>query len=192
MKFTIENPDLFLGKLKNIYTKMDTAYSKASDHYGFECKGCRDNCCLTRFFHHTFLEYEYIKKGFSLLDDKIKEDAKNKAAEVCRKTLEIQEKNGEIRLMCPLNKNGLCLIYEYRPMICRLHGIAHELRRPGQKPAYGPGCREFTNQTKAMNYFRFDRTPFYIEMSGLENELKKSAGINEKIKMTIAEMIETF
>jgi len=36
---------------------------------------------------------------------------------------------------------------------------------------------------------KFDRTPFYIRMAELENELKKEAGITQKLKMTIAEML---
>jgi len=182
----------FLEQLEKIYIKMDAAYNNASAHYGFECKGCRDNCCLTRFFHHTFLEYEYVKKGFFLLEPEIRADVKKTALDVCRKTSELQKENREIRLMCPLNYKGLCLIYEYRPMICRLHGIAHELHRPQNIIVHSPGCEAFTDHTEGMNYYKFDRTPFYIEMAGLENELKKTAGINQKIKMTIAEMIETF
>lgn len=191
MKFEMENIAPFLEQLKKIYDKMDSAYNKASAHYGFECNGCKDNCCLTRFFHHTFLEYEYVKKGYFLLEPEIRADVKKTALAVCRKTSELQRENRDIRLMCPLNYKDLCLIYEYRPMICRLHGIAHELHRP-QNIVHSPGCEAFTDHTKGMDYYKFDRTPFYIEMAGLENELKKTAGINKKIKMTIAEMIGTF
>ncbi|QTA79416.1 Uncharacterized protein dnl_16860 [Desulfonema limicola] len=191
MKIEIENPDPFLEQLKKVYIKMDAAYNNAAAHYGFECRGCPDNCCLTRFFHHTVLEYAYVKKGFFLLKPEIQEDVKKSASDVCRKTSELQKENKEIRLMCPLNFKGLCQIYEYRPMICRLHGIAHELHWSG-KITYGPGCGAFTDHTKGMNYYKFDRTPFYIEIADLENELKKRAGIASKIKMTIAEMIETF
>ena len=191
MKHKMEIPAFFLEQLKKIYIKMDKAYNNASAHYGFECRGCQDNCCMTRFFHHTFLEYEYVKKGYYLLKPEIRAEVKKTALEVCRKTSELQKENKEIRLMCPLNFNSLCLIYEYRPMICRLHGIAHELHK-AQNIVHSPGCGAFTDHTRGMSYYKFDRTPFYFEMAGLENKLKQAVRINQKIKMTIAEMIESF
>ena len=38
-------------------------------------------------------------------------------------------------------------------------------------------------------YYKYDRTPFYLEMAKLENEFKQAAGLDSRIKMTIAEMI---
>ncbi len=43
---------------------MDLKYKEAADYYGFDCTGCEDNCCFTRFFHHTLLEYLYIMEGY--------------------------------------------------------------------------------------------------------------------------------
>ncbi len=74
-------------------------------------------------------------------------------------------------------------------MICRLHGIPHELQKAGHRVMYSPGCDAFTKQIKAKEYYKFDRTPFYIKMAELENELKKAAGITQKLKMTVAEML---
>jgi hypothetical protein len=38
-------------------------------------------------------------------------------------------------------------------------------------------------------YAAMDRTPFYLEVAKLENELRGVLGTEHKIKMTIAEMI---
>jgi len=46
----------FIDRLKQIYTAMDRAYDRAADPYGFTCDGCADNCCRTRFYHHTVIE----------------------------------------------------------------------------------------------------------------------------------------
>ena len=58
----IEAP--FIERLKTLYADMDAAYQAAADHYGFHCDGCLDNCCLTRFYHHTHLEYLILRQGF--------------------------------------------------------------------------------------------------------------------------------
>ena len=181
-----------LDRLKTIFEKMDRMYDKTARQYGFHCTGCKDNCCLTRFYHHTHLEYVYVREGFHALTPEIQKRVKKQAVQICQDSAELEKQNRPIRLMCPLNKKELCLIYTHRPMICRLHGIAHELRRPGQPPVYGPGCEAFSLQTQNQDYIPFDRTPFYIEMAAAEKAFKEESGMNEKIKMTIAEMVVSF
>ena len=179
----------FSDKLKIIFDAMDERYKKAADYYGFNCTGCRDNCCRSLFFHHTLLEYLYIIKGYNELDNTNRITVTNRAQVVCRETDKAIKKNTTVRQMCPLNSDGLCLIYDYRPMICRLHGIPHELKKPGQNAVYGSGCDAFITQCKDKDYFKFDRTPFYMEMARLENDLKQAAGITIKLKMTVARML---
>jgi len=76
-------------------------------------------------------------------------------------------------------------------MICRLHGIPHELKRPGQNPVYGPGCGAFDRRCGGKGYLKFDRTPFYRDMAMLEQEVKQTLGVAGKFRMTVAEMILT-
>ncbi len=176
----------FLSRLQGIYSAMDQKYSEAADYYGFHCQGCEDNCCLTRFYHHTFLEYIYILKGFETLDAETQQNIRQKSLEVSKKM------NAESRLMCPLNAEGLCVLYAYRPMICRLHGISHELHKPGQHtPIFSPGCEVFTKLAEGKSYFKFDRTPFYMEMARLEAELKQTLAVTQKLKMTVAQMLSS-
>ena len=182
----------FLNRLKTIYAAMDSKYHEAADYYGFKCTGCEDNCCLTRFYHHTLLEYSYILKGFATLDKEKQTQIKQRAAKVCRKTALADEKGEAVRLMCPLNFDGLCLLYAFRPMICRLFGIAHELQQPGMGIIRLPGGEACSKQILDKSYFKFDRTPFFIEMAMLEKEFKHAVGVNQKFKMTVAQMLETF
>jgi len=168
---------------------MDQKYKEAAEYYGFYCEGCEDNCCRARFYHHSLLEYLYIIEGCPTLSQDKQIKIKNKALEVCRQTDADEKKGLTVRRMCPLNFGGLCILYHYRPMICRLHGIPHELHKPGQKITYGPGCDMFKKRCRKKNDYKFDRTPFYIEMAGLENELRQAVGFLKKLKMTVAQMI---
>lgn len=182
----------FLNRLKILFAKMDQKCKEAANFYGFNCTGCKDNCCLTRFYHHTLLEYIYIAEGCKTLSPEQQIQIQSRAKEVCRQTASAQGNQGEmisIKQMCPLNLNGLCILYDYRPMICRLHGIPHELQKSGQGTNYGAGCDTFTKQCKDKGYFKFDRTPFYYEMAELEKQLKQAACFTQKIKMTVAQII---
>jgi Fe-S-cluster containining protein len=183
---------VFLDRLREIFDAMDRAYNEAEEYYQFFCSGCTDSCCLTRFYHHTFLEYFYLLTGYQATAKEKQNAIRKKAATVCRKTAAEGQQAIHVRHMCPLNFDGLCSLYAYRPMICRMHGIAHELHQPGKAVSYAPGCHVFTKQCGHKEYHPFDRTPFYIELAKLEKEFKQDSGIDAKIKMTIAEMVMQF
>ncbi len=176
-------------KVRALYAAMDERYTAAATHYGFHCTGCEENCCLTRFHHHTFLEYLYLLEGYRGLEPERQRDIREKASDVCERTAEADVKGLPVRLMCPLNSDGLCLLYAYRPMICRLHGLPFELHRPGGNVINSSGCDAFTVQCGEKAYFQMDRTPFYREMAMLEQEVREALGVTRKLKMTIAEML---
>ena len=182
----------FLKRLKKLFEFMDQKYQEAADYYGFNCKGCEDNCCLTRFYHYTLVEYLYLKEGFYCLENKKQVEVKQRSLAVCRKADEADMKGKLVKQMCPLNFENLCVLYPYRPMICRLHGIPHELQRAGQGIFNSPGCSTFSLQHHEIKRFKFDRTPFYMQMAALEKEMKQAVGMTQKIKMTVAQMIVTF
>jgi Fe-S-cluster containining protein len=181
--------DEFFNRLQAVFAQMDRKYDEIAASYGFECRGCEDNCCQTRFYHHTYLEYLFVGLGFDKLDAAERSIILNRAVDVCRQAELADQKGAPVRSMCPLNLNGMCSIYDFRPMICRMHGIPHELRKPGQSAVRGPGCGDFDLQCPDASYVPFDRTPFYFEMAKLENEFKAAAGISGRIKLTIAEML---
>ena len=179
----------FLDRLKQIYAAMDQAYNRAADYYNFACHGCRDSCCRSRFYHHTLIEYDYLIKGLKTLNPEKRKELTTRARRVVDETARADQGGTAVRIMCPLNFDELCILYSYRPMICRLHGIPHELQKPGQKPFYGPGCDTFDHRCSHMDYFKFDRTPFYRQLAMLEQDVRQTLGFDEKIKMTVAEMI---
>jgi hypothetical protein len=99
---------------------------------------------------------------------------------------------GEVRrVMCPLNQDGLCMLYEYRLMICRLHGVPYRMRRPDGTETRGIGCHkvDWDMSDERAAACICDRTGLYRELSKIEIELRQQLGFGHRIKKTIAEMI---
>ena len=175
-----------LIKIRELLDRMEQAYSITAAQMGFNCRGCRDNCCRSLFFHHTVAEFFWLQSGMSLLPQ-IRQ-AKIKARASDQTALDIRPGD---KILCPLNESGRCILYPYRPMICRLHGIPHELRRPDGQRLTGPGCDDFYRQTNPAKSLRFDRTPWYAALAQLEKKLRREIGHEGKINMTIAQMLTT-
>jgi hypothetical protein len=72
-------------------------------------------------------------------------------------------------------------------MICRLHGLPHELNRPEYQPVKSPGCHAGLFSDKP--YIKFDRTPFYIKMAQIEADYRKEIKMRGKIKESVAQML---
>jgi len=174
----------FLDRIARLYADMDDMYRRVSDQYGFHCQGCKDNCCRSTFYHHTVLESLYLMKGFEQMD-------KDRQAVVVKRAqvVSLYPRAGHF---CPLCQEERCLLYTYRPMICRLHGIAHEVRRPDGAVSYGPGCEQFEAVTQGQSYVVFDRTEFYWALSRLEKEARECLGVTKRIKMTVSQMVTAF
>lgn len=171
----------FFKKLDRLYNKMDIAFDKAASHYGFKCNGCEDNCCKSFFYHHTFIEKDYLLSQANEFTPNIKSSLK--------KSAELYLDNIENKPLCPLNQDGLCSLYKVRPMICRLHGIPHHLNIPGRAIKESPGCDAGASFFNSASYFSFDRIPFYKEMTEIEKEYRHKFALNGKIKQTIAHML---
>jgi Fe-S-cluster containining protein len=181
-----------LDRLAALFQQMDQAYAAVADQYGFHCKGCQDNCCQTRFYHHTLIEYLYLLEGVRQLDRATWQAVRSQALSVIDQMAQADRQGKAPRIMCPLNQDGLCLVYDHRPMICRLHGIPHELHRPNGSVQKNPGCDAFFEQCREhgkSDYIPFDRTPLYRSMAMLERTLRSQTGFQEKIKLTIAQML---
>lgn len=174
----------FLERLETLFAVMDQKYRQVAEQYGFHCQGCKDNCCRTTFYHHTLLEYLFLQEGFEQIDMDQQATIYEKA-----QTVSSQPVKG---LFCPLCRDGRCLLYVHRPMICRLHGIAHEIHRPDRAVGYGPGCAAFETAAKGKPYIVFDRTEFYWELSRLEKEARGAFGMTQRVKMTISQMVTDF
>jgi hypothetical protein len=181
----------FLDRLRRLFAEMDAAYARAAAAAGFECRGCEESCCRSLFHHHTFLEALYLREGLRSLAPGERQELLAAARAVAEAQTAPVAEAGLPRPMCPLNLAGRCRLYGHRPMICRLHGVAHELHPPGGRPAViGAGCREFERCREAARPAeRFDRTPFYARLAALESEFREAEGARRRIKLTVAEML---
>ncbi len=180
-----------IEKIRRLYSEMDKAYNEAVSYYGFECSGCNENCCEERFYHYTLIENIYLIEGFKTLDVETRKDLVVTSEEVIHIYGLHDLKAIVRRVMCPLNLNGLCILYEYRPMICRLHGIPHVIKRPGQPEQSGPGCHKFNEDIMPKNlpYLDFDRTIFYSKMAAIEIEVRRVLDFKGRYRKTVAGMI---
>jgi Fe-S-cluster containining protein len=175
----------FIGRLRRLYARMDAAYEAAAAACGFVCTGCEENCCRTRFHHHTLLEYIGLREAF----ERLPPDAQAQSLHLAEAWRAAQIGGGDARPLCPLNREGRCILYADRPMICRLHGLPHELRRPGMPGQLSPGCREFDRRCGGQAHQRFDRTPLYAELARLETGFQQALGVYRRFKHTIADML---
>ncbi|HSV93727.1 MAG TPA: hypothetical protein VLH81_11650 [Desulfobacterales bacterium] len=180
----------FLGRLRQLFAEMDAAYASAAAAAGFDCRGCEESCCRSVFHHHTFIEALLLREGLQSLTPGEREEVLSAARTVADAQAASAGGSAALRPMCPLNLAGRCRFYEVRPMICRLHGVAHELHPPGRPVVIGPGCAEYERcRGSARAGERFDRTPFYARLAALESEFRAAEGLSRRIKLTIAEML---
>lgn len=173
----------FFDRLSRIYADMDRAYRQTADFYNFECHGCDDNCCRSLFYHHTLIECLYLAKGALELPCHLNEDVIRRA-----KILLDKDQRG----MCPLNAEEKCLIYAFRPMICRLHGLPHQIALADRPPTQNPGCVEFDRLCASQPGHLLDRTPHYLALAGLEQDTRRHFAYSQRIKMTISQILMTF
>lgn len=74
--------------------------------------GC-SSCCETGDYPLSQKELEFLMQGFINLDDKTKIVVQNNIKNI---------KKGSV---CPFLIDKKCSIYPYRPIICRVHGLAY-------------------------------------------------------------------
>ena len=175
--------EAYLERLRRLFADMDAAYERAAAAAGFDCRGCEESCCRTVFHHHTFIEAFYLREGLRALPPRERD-------EILAAARLVAAAEPGARPMCPLNTGGRCRLYAHRPMICRLHGVAHEMHPPGRPVVIGAGCQEYERcRGAARQGERFDRTPLYARLAALESDFREAEGLRRRIKLTIAEIL---
>ena len=181
-----------LFRLAALYEEMDAAYSAVAQNYGFLCRGCEDNCCRTRFYHHTVIEAAGLLTGYRGLPESQRTFGIERAHAYCQALKASARHDRPLRHLCPLNIDDRCLLYRQRPMICRLHGIPHIMRHPMRGLITGTGCHMFEASCNQTAGHTLDRTPLYTAMAALEKSLRQASGIESPVRLTVAEMILVF
>jgi Fe-S-cluster containining protein len=183
--------DDFSRKMEKLYNEMQKAYDDVAGHYdSFSCKGCTDNCCTQRFFHHTLAEYRYLKEGLmeALKTDPYLVRQMLIKARIVTDTYTREKVLGDIvPLMCPVNLEGLCRLYKHRPMICRLHGLPHRFKKPDGSEERGTGCARFEGAHKTD--WTVNRSKLYTGLAAMEADVRRTSGFRGRYSLTTAEML---
>ncbi len=184
-----------IWQLETIYEKLEWLYRETAEKLHFTCHGCSDNCCDSYFQHHTYLEWAYLDLGLKTFPEEKRKTIRNRALDY-QERCKLAEKRGERpQVMCPLNEDGLCIIYRYRLLVCRTHGVPATMTRPDGRQLAFPGCfrcqekiqKRFIHQSQAPHV---ERTPLLQQLARLENELlDNKRHVYPRVKMTIADMI---
>lgn len=102
---------MHLSNYHNLVKKIDQFCQKIADRYpeSIACKKGCSNCCS----HISVFPVEALALNMAMksLSSEIQGKIRLRAKSATR--------NGE----CPLMENGACLMYIYRPVICRTHGL---------------------------------------------------------------------
>ena len=98
----------FLRTIDNKIEKYFTLYNE----YIFCKRGCTF-CCENGDYPLSQLELEYLMQGYIALDNNIKIQVQN--------NIKNMQKGGK----CPFLIKNECSVYNYRPIICRVHGLAY-------------------------------------------------------------------
>jgi hypothetical protein len=181
----------FARLVAELYHDMEAAYDRTAKALDFSCTGCPDNCCDSYFQHHTYTEWAYLWQGLKTLEEPRLQHISEKAARYVVESEAALARGEQPIIMCPLNSAGLCSLYSYRLMICRLHGVPATFTRPdGQKLDF-PGCFRCQEITAAESAVPpLDRTQFFRRLVELEMALLGLRRRNApKVKLTIAQMI---
>ncbi len=179
----------YLEELFEVYREIDTEYEKIASEYGFGCSGCEDNCCNTVFYHYTLIEYFALLEGFDNLPPETQKKSIERARDYVQQLNRYRMREEELKIMCPLNYDGLCSVYEHRPLICRVHGLPGMLQHPKKGKQLFSGCKRFEQQHKILEEKRIDRTPYYTQIATIETRLRQDMDYMLKFRKTVAEMI---
>lgn len=188
-------PEHLVRRIAGIYGRMEEDYNKVAAALNFSCAGCPDNCCDSYFLHHTYAEWAYLWRGLRELDRETFENVQARAKDYQKRCRSAETRGERPQIMCPLNENGLCILYDYRMLVCRTHGVPARMRRPDGRVLQFPGCfrcQEVVGEREktGLKTPSVERTALFTELAKVEEEcLGYRRQLYPKVRMTIADMI---
>ena len=151
---------------------------------------CRIRCCDC--CHAVFglfpIEAAYINYHFNRLDRKVRRDVMKRAEKAegemikAKDSLKVFEEDpkmkvyglGKQRVKCPLlSDKEECVLYEHRPIICRIYGVPYSLHKEKKEIAYVCGISGFEAQA---SYPTVKLDNLYQKLVILSIEMLKEAG----------------
>jgi Fe-S-cluster containining protein len=186
--------DTQLRELEDIYQKLQQEYERVAEFLNFSCNGCPDNCCDSYFLHHTYAEWAHLWLGIRKLAPERQQLLVTRAKnylEQCQLDLSAGKRP---QIMCPLNEEGLCVLYQHRLLVCRTHGVPASMTRPDGQTLRFPGCfrcQEIVDvRDKLAQAPHVERTGLLQKLALLENQLlDNKRHLVPRVKKTIAEML---
>jgi len=114
--------------LENFNKKLDEYFNSQKEF--LKCKAGCSICCENSYYPVSEFEYKYMKIGIDKNFNAIqKESLNNKAVQIIkerRKFTKINSNALDFFYECPFLINNSCSIYNYRGLICRLHGLIYK------------------------------------------------------------------
>jgi len=133
--------DIYFQKYQNLIKGVDQLFNKMKDDYPQEVK-CDQGCteCCYAMFDLSLVEALYLNDKFNRLDQDLKNsifinaDKTDRQITTIKKQLykehqqgtdelEILKMASRVKSRCPLLVEDRCVLYEHRPITCRLYGI---------------------------------------------------------------------
>lgn len=130
------------SQLNQVSEMINSYFARQKDY--IKCKRGCSLCCSNSYYPASELEWRYLKKGienyFSNADI---EELHKKVWQIHKDRQEFTKQNAnsdDFSYVCPFLKNNECSIYEYRPLVCRAHGLI--IKDPASQSAKGslPYC----------------------------------------------------
>ena len=181
-------------ELEEIYQKLQQEYERVAGVLDFSCSGCPDNCCDSYFLHHTYAEWAHLWIGVRQLEPERQQALIARAKSYLLQCARDLQAGQRPQVMCPLNDEGLCVLYQHRLLVCRTHGVPATMTRPDGQTLRFPGCFRCqdivdgrgTQETSP----HVERTFLLRKLALLENELlTNKRHLMPKVRITIAEML---
>lgn len=183
-----------LARLETIYDSLQREYERVAEALVFSCRDCPDNCCDSYFLHHTYVEWAYLWIGLRQLPEKQLERLLVRARRYLEECHSAMQRGERPQIMCPLNEDGLCTVYQHRLLVCRTHGVPAKMTRPDGQSMLFPGCFRCQEIVAEKNTreasVQMDRTALLQQLAALENEIfDHKRHLMPKVRLTLAEML---
>lgn len=187
-------PDLF-AEYKTLIDKADRAFKEMQGEYGHLIP-CRIHCydCCYAVFGLFLIEAIFLNHFFNTLNRKERREAIIRAEKADAQMRQVRDRLNEAfpddpkmqvyglgkqRVRCPLldDKNE-CILYEHRPITCRLYGIPISIN--GKASVCGR-----TGFIKGVTYPTFDLDKVYRRLYSLSKQLLQQTGYKNLGKATL-------
>jgi Fe-S-cluster containining protein len=182
----IEN--LFL-QYTEISRKADILFKTIQEKYPASVK-CRVHCCdcCHAIFGVFPIEAAHVNYHFNRLERKARRDALRRAEKAEADMLKVKDRLkvfeedpkmkvfglGKQRVRCPLLQDSEeCVLYENRPIICRVYGVPYTLRKGKKELSYVCGISNFEEKA---SYPAVKLDNIYQQLVKLSTDMMTEAG----------------